>query len=102
MFSYTSYENAENNKNNNTFTEFTMYNSSWTWTNTLTYNNTWGKHNLKVLAGTEAIQNYQRGFFGQRNNYPLTNAGNLTVSPNLWSLLFGPPSGQVTGQPEYQ
>ncbi|MCS3800015.1 SusC/RagA family TonB-linked outer membrane protein [Niastella sp. OAS944] len=97
VFSYTSYENAENNKNNNTFTEFTMYNSSWTWTNTLTYNNTWGKHNLKVLAGTEAIQNYQRGFFGQRNNYPLTNSGNLTVENNLWTLLFGPPSGQVTG-----
>ncbi len=97
VFSYTSYENAENNKNPNSFTEFTMYNSSWTWTNTLTYNNTWGNHNLKVLAGTEAIQNYQRGFFGQRTNYPVTDAGNLTVNPSLWTLLFGPPRGQVTG-----
>ncbi|THU33470.1 TonB-dependent receptor [Niastella caeni] len=97
VFSYTSYENAENNKNPNSFTEFTMYNSSWTWTNTLTYNNTWGNHNLKVLAGTEAIQNYQRGFFGQRTNYPVTNAGNLTINPSLWTLLFGPPRGQVTG-----
>ncbi|HEX6430788.1 MAG TPA: SusC/RagA family TonB-linked outer membrane protein, partial [Niastella sp.] len=97
VFSYTSYENAENNKNPNSFTEFTAYNSSWTWTNTLTYNNTWGNHNLKVLAGTEAIQNYQRGFFGQRTNYPVTNAGNLTVNPSLWTLLFGPPRGQVTG-----
>ncbi len=97
QFGYTSYENAENNKNPNSFTEFTMYNSSWTWTNTLTYNNTFGKHTVKALIGTEAIQNYQRGFFGQRTSYPLTNAGNLTVSPNLWTLLFGPPNGQVTG-----
>ncbi|WP_207512366.1 SusC/RagA family TonB-linked outer membrane protein [Longitalea luteola] len=96
-FAYTSYENAENNKNPNSFTEFSMYNSSWTWTNTLTYNNQFGNHNLKVLVGTEAIENYQRGFFGQRTNYPLTNAGNLTVNPALWTLLFGPPSGQVTG-----
>jgi len=96
-FGYTSYENAENNKNPNSFTEFTMYNSSWTWTNTLTYNETFGKHTIKALIGTEAIQNYQRGFFGQRTSYPLTNAGNLTVSPNLWTLLFGPPNGQVTG-----
>jgi TonB-linked SusC/RagA family outer membrane protein len=96
-FSYTAYENAENNKNPNGFTENYMYNSSWTWTNTLTYNTVIGDHTIKALIGTEAIQNYQRGFYGTRNNYPLTNAGNLTVDPSLWSLLFGPPSGQVTG-----
>jgi TonB-dependent starch-binding outer membrane protein SusC len=96
-FSYTAYENAENNRNPNGFTENFMYNTSWTWTNTLTYNITLGKHTFKALAGTEAIRNYQRGFYGTRNNYPLTNAGNLTVDPALWTLLFGPPSGQVTG-----
>jgi TonB-linked SusC/RagA family outer membrane protein len=97
MFAYTAYENAENNKNPNSFTEYYMYNSSWTWTNTLTYSNVIGPHNFKVLVGTEAISNYQRGFFGTRSSYPLTNAGNLTVDPALWTLLFGPPSGQVTG-----
>lgn len=97
MFSYTAYENAENNKNPNSFTEYYMYNSSWTWTNTLTYSNVIGKHNIKALVGTEAISNYMRGFFGTRTNYPITNAGNLTVDPALWTLLFGPPSGQVTG-----
>lgn len=97
MFSYTAYENAENNKNPNGFTENYMYNNSWTWTNTITYNTVINKHTIKLLAGTEAINNYQRGFWGTRNNYPLTNPGNLTVDPSLWTLLFGPPNGQTTG-----
>ncbi len=79
------------------FTENFMYNTSWTWTNTLTYSKTIGDHTIKILGGTEAIRNYMRGFFGTRNNYPITNAGNLTVDPALWTLLFGPPGGQVTG-----
>jgi len=97
VFSYTNYENAENNKNPNGFSENYMYNSSWTWTNTLTYNAVIKNHNIKALIGTEAINNYQRGFYGTRNAYPLTNPGNLTVDPALWTLLFGPPNGQVTG-----
>jgi TonB-dependent starch-binding outer membrane protein SusC len=36
--------------------------TAWTWSNTLTYNKTFGQHTVKVLAGTEAvksgIQNY--------------------------------------------
>jgi TonB-dependent starch-binding outer membrane protein SusC len=96
-FGYTPYENAENNKNPNSFRESYNYASSWTWTNTLTYNAQIGSHNIKALIGTEAINNYQRGFYGLRTSYPLTNAGNLTVDPALWTLLFGPPSGQVTG-----
>jgi TonB-dependent starch-binding outer membrane protein SusC len=97
QFDYTQYENAENNKNPNAFTEFYMHNHSWTWTNTLTYNNIIGDHTFKVLVGTEAISNYQRGIFGTRNNYPITNANNLTVDPALWTLLFGSPGGQTNG-----
>jgi TonB-linked SusC/RagA family outer membrane protein len=96
-FDYTQYENAENNKNPNAFTEFYMHNHSWTWTNTLTYNNIIGNHTFKALIGTEAISNYQRGIYGTRTNYPITNTGNLTVDPALWTLLFGSPSGQVNG-----
>jgi TonB-linked SusC/RagA family outer membrane protein len=97
QFDYTQYENAENNKNPNAFTEFYMHNHSWTWTNTVTYNNIIGDHTIKVLLGTEAISNYQRGIYGTRNNYPITNASNLTVDPALWTLLFGSPSGQTNG-----
>ncbi len=95
-FSYTAYENAENNKNPNAFTENSGYNSSRTWTNTLNYSNTFGDHAVKVLVGSEAIQNYGRAINGTRSGYFVTNASNLTVDPNLWTLNFGPPNGQTT------
>jgi TonB-linked SusC/RagA family outer membrane protein len=97
QFDYTQYENAENNKNPNAYTENYMFNNSWTWTNTLTYNNIIGDHTIKVLVGTEAIRNYQKGIYATRNNYPITNTGNLTVDPALWTLLFGSPRGQTNG-----
>lgn len=95
-FSYTAYENAENNKNPNSFTENFGYNSNWTWTNTLNYSNTFGDHSIKLLAGTEAIKYYGRAINGVRSGYLITNPSNLTVDPNLWTLNFGPPTGQTT------
>jgi len=95
-FSYTAYENAENNKNPNSFQENFGYNSSWTWTNTLAYNRTFGDHSVKALIGSEAIENYGRAIQGVRGNYFITSPGNLTVDPNLFTLNFGSPSGQTT------
>ncbi len=95
-FSYTAYENAENNKNPNSFTENFGYNSSYTWTNTLTYSNIFGKHTIRAIAGTEAIQNYGRAINGNRSGYYITNPGNLSVDPSLFTLNFGPPTGQTT------
>jgi TonB-linked SusC/RagA family outer membrane protein len=94
-FNYTQYENAENNKNPNTFGEGAGYNSHVTWTNTLTYNNTFGQHNIKVIVGTEAITNYGRQLAATRSNYYITNSSNLTVDPNLWTLGFGQASTQT-------
>ena len=94
-FNYTQYENAENNTNPNTFGEGSGYNSTLTWTNQLTYSNTFGKHNLKVLVGTEAIDYYGRQLAGTRSGYFITNSNNLTVDPNLWTLDFGPASSQT-------
>ena len=96
-FSFTAYENAENNRNPNAFTENSGFNSSWTWTNTVTYSNIFGRHNVKVLAGSEAIQTYGRAINGTRSGYFVTDPTNLTVDPNLWTLNFGPPNGQTTG-----
>ena len=96
-FSYTAYENAENNKNPNSFQENFGYNSSWTWNSTANYVNNFGDHSIKVLVGTEAISNYGRAIQGVRSGYFITNASNLTVDPNLWTLNFGPPAGQTTG-----
>ena len=95
QFSYTSYENTENNTNPNQFLEGAGYNSSYTWTNTLKYNNVWGKHAVNVIVGSEAIKNYSRGFQATRGNYYITDANNLTVDPNLWTLNFGSGSTQT-------
>lgn len=92
-FNYTAYENAENNTNPNQYSENAGYNSSWIWTNTLQYNNTFGKHTLTVLGGVEAINNFGRSMEATRSNYYLTNANNLTVDPSLWTLNFGPAAG---------
>jgi len=94
-FTYTSYENTENNTNPNTFKETAGYNSSWTWTNTIRYNNTFGDHAVTVLGGIEAIANYQRAMQSTRSGYYVTDPTALTVDPSLWVLNFGPPAGQT-------
>ena len=94
-FSYTSYENTENNTNPNQYEKTEVYRSNWTWTNTLTYSNIFGENNLKVLIGTEALQDYQDGFTATRGNYYITDPNNLTVDPSLWTLGFGNPGTQT-------
>ena len=86
-FNYTAYENAEGNTAANSFSEGAGYNSSWTWTNTLAYSNTFGKHNVKGLIGTEAINYYGRSFSATRGSY-------FSLNPNYWSLNTGSPTGQ--------
>ncbi len=94
-FVFTAYENAENSTNPNSFLESSAFNSNWTWTNTLKYNNTFaGKHKVDALIGSEAISNYARGISGARGSYFITNLNDLTVDPNLWTLNFGTPTGQ--------
>ncbi|HVS98135.1 MAG TPA: TonB-dependent receptor [Puia sp.] len=89
QYTYHTYEDAENNGSNG-FQEGAGYNSTWTWTNTLTYNKTFGLHSLKVLAGSEAINYYGRNIFGSRINY-------FTDDPSLQVLSAGSPTGQING-----
>src|SRR5215212_3160028 len=42
-FSYVAYENHEGNTGINSFSEYAGYNTEWTYNNTLTYNNAFGK-----------------------------------------------------------
>jgi TonB-linked SusC/RagA family outer membrane protein len=42
---------------NNFLTESSGFSSTLQWTNTLAYRNTFGKHNLSVLAGSESVEN---------------------------------------------
>ena len=98
FFTFTAYENAENSSNPNSYIENYGYNSSYNWTNTVRYNNTFAdKHNVTLLLGSEAIENNGRGIGASRGNYYITNENNLTVDPNLWTLNFGA-SGTQTNQ----
>ncbi|MDB5232698.1 MAG: TonB-dependent receptor plug [Chitinophagaceae bacterium] len=102
-FNYTAYENAENNKNPNGMFEGSGYNSSRTWTNTLTYNNIFAqKHSVKLLVGSEAIRNYGRSSQSNRNNYFITNPNNLTVDPSLFTINFGDPNTQTNSGSPYE
>lgn len=97
------YENAENTSASS-FNEGNSWISNWTFTNVLTYAPVIGKNqSLKVLLGTEAIQNMSRNVFGTRvgytvddvifrslnagNSFGMTNSG--AASHSTLSSLFG-------------
>lgn len=76
---------------------------TWTWTNTATYNKTFGtKHHLNVLLGTEAIGYTYRNVMASREGYAFENADYMQIdagtgtrnnggSKSQWSIfsLFG-------------
>lgn len=94
-FVFTGYENAENSTNPNSYLENYGFSTNWTWTNTINYKDNFGKHNINVLIGSEAIKNIGNAVGASRGNYYLTNPNNLTVDPNLWTLNFGESSTQT-------
>ncbi|MEO7982712.1 MAG: TonB-dependent receptor [Bacteroidota bacterium] len=92
-FKPTPYNDGEGNTAPNSLSENSLYNSNTIWTNTVTYNNQFGKHNLKVLAGSEAIQNYGRNvgghsttLFSDDPNY--YNLGNGTQGITTFSTAY--------------
>ncbi len=80
-FQYPTYENAENSLVNQ-YNAGSSSNYDYTWTNTLAYHETFGKHDLKVLVGTEANQNGGSGVSGSRQGY-------FSFDPNYVSLETG-------------
>ncbi len=81
-FNYVGYENAEGNTGDNSFSEGASYNTQWTYTNTLAYNNTFGEHNVKVLVGSEAVNYYGRGLGATRSKY-------FSENPDYWTIGTG-------------
>ncbi|TDS17700.1 SusC/RagA family TonB-linked outer membrane protein [Sphingobacterium paludis] len=59
---------------NNALSEYAGYNTEWTWTNTLNWRKVIDKHNINVLAGTEAIDNRSRDLSASRNGFFLLNS----------------------------
>lgn len=68
-FTVKTYWNAENNSNAS-LSQATYNSLNWTWYNTLNYVKTFNDvHNLSVLAGIEAIDNYYTEYGASRVNY---------------------------------
>ena len=88
---------------NNTLSQFNQQQFNYTWTNTLNYIKSFGKHNINALFGVEAVSNESNGFtasgtdflFENREFLVLTNAQGGTVvtgafqSENTLSSVFG-------------
>jgi len=87
FFNPTPYENAEGNTGANSYTEVAGYGSFYTWTNTLKYNQLFGKHSINLLLGQENTSNYTRQVQGQRGNY------SASLDPDYINLDTGSPAG---------
>jgi TonB-linked SusC/RagA family outer membrane protein len=84
---YRNYENAENPASNG-YGEYSGYNNNWNFTNTLSYANTFKQdHNIKLMAGYEALKVQGRQVGGSRVNY-------FSDDLNYLSLNTGSPIGQ--------
>jgi len=81
-FTYQTYERAEN-VGTSAFNEGAYYNTEWTWTNTLTYRETFDRHALTLIGGYESIK------FGVGRGVNGTRAGYFSFDPNFWTLNNG-------------
>jgi TonB-dependent starch-binding outer membrane protein SusC len=96
-FDYWTYYPRSDSTPDNALTEHSGYRRSWTWTNTLKFTRTFDNdHNVTVLAGTEAINNYNRENGGR-------SVGLFSNNVNYRFLSNGTPAGIPipTGQPNY-
>ncbi len=86
---YPTYEDKEN-KVLDAVTEGNQKYTSWTWTNTVTYKNTFaGVHDVQVIVGTEAIEEKGRasearrqGYFSNDLDFRTVSAGSGTQTAN--------------------
>ncbi|MDQ6763808.1 MAG: SusC/RagA family TonB-linked outer membrane protein [Bacteroidota bacterium] len=63
------YHSKQDHFSENSFSENAQYNTNYTWTNTLNYGNTFGRHVLNVIVGSEAVKNNGRSLSGSANNF---------------------------------
>lgn len=85
-FQYPTYENAENSQLNQ-YSQSSTSGYNYTWTNTLSYHQTFGKHDLKALVGVESYQSRLDILGGTRQNY-------YSFDPNYVNLSTGASDGQ--------
>lgn len=105
-FGFRTYENAEN-VGQNSYSENAYYNRNWTWTNSITYSKIFAqKHNVKVFAATEAIENYGRNVGGSGTNLfsndpDFRNLSNVSPGGNLYSGAYQNSLFSLIGRLDY-
>ncbi|TAE55831.1 MAG: SusC/RagA family TonB-linked outer membrane protein, partial [Bacteroidetes bacterium] len=88
-FAPINYEAAEPSSANTLNEVFNLF-YSWTWTNTLEYKPNLGDNmDLSVLAGTEAIDSYYRGFSAGRANFFTDNVDYRVLSAGTSAISNG-------------
>lgn len=80
---------AKESRSTATLTEGDVTQINWSWTNTLNYRNTFGKHSVNALAGIEAIKERGKGKTIQRSSF-------LNEDPNFVLLSNGIASPNVS------
>jgi TonB-linked SusC/RagA family outer membrane protein len=93
-FSPDAYENAEGNTGGNSYLEGAGYGSQYTWTNTLKWTQQFGKHDISLLVGSEAITQ------GGRQEQASRGAYSISVDPTYVDLNTGAPSTQQNNNPD--
>ena len=94
-FDFWSYYPRLDLRPDNALIESSGYRWSWTWTNTIKYSETFGDaHRINILAGTEAINNYNREVGGR-------SAGLYSNDVNYRFLSNGIPASQGPAAANY-
>ncbi len=78
-FGFTQYDNKQGNNLPNSYSESAAFGSQSTWTNTLNYNNLFGKHAVQVLLGSESVRIAGRNLGGSRSGFFSTDYNYLTL-----------------------
>ncbi|MBK0378637.1 SusC/RagA family TonB-linked outer membrane protein [Mucilaginibacter segetis] len=77
---YRPYDSGEGHGGNNSFTEYSRYQNYYNWSNTINYNQIFGKHNVKFLAGFEQKQYGSRELGSTVVNLPSLDPAFVTIS----------------------
>ncbi|MBS1602793.1 MAG: TonB-dependent receptor [Bacteroidetes bacterium] len=97
-FTYPTYENKENTLTNS-YSESSYSGNDWTWSNTISYHNIFGDHDLKLLAGVESYDEESQtlgatgfGYFSFSPDYVTLSSASGSITANstrggygLWS-----------------
>jgi TonB-linked SusC/RagA family outer membrane protein len=85
QYAFNPYENYESHANPNGSNENEQMSAVHNWTNTVTYKNEWGKHNLQVLGGFELKGSTGREFHASGQSY-------FSMDPNYIQIQYGTPT----------